>query len=213
MIKITWLGHASFCIECGKVIYLDPFEKILRSPADYIICSHDHYDHSDIETIENLRTDKTQVITTPYTALKLFRPVIKVKQNECHTFKDFRLRTLPAYNIEKPYHPYGFGMGVIIEIDGKSIYHTGDTDLIPEIETISGIDLIMIPVDGLHGMDYKSAAALVKKIRPKYAIPMHYGTIRDVGSYSDAKNFKKLVEKTTNTKAVIIEIGELFELK
>lgn len=76
-------------------------------------------------------------------------------------------------------------------MEGISIYHTGDSDSIPEMSDIKP-DILLIPVSGTYVMTAKEAAKAVEKIKPKIAIPMHYGTI--VGSDTDAKEFKDIVK-------------------
>jgi L-ascorbate metabolism protein UlaG (beta-lactamase superfamily) len=78
-----------------------------------------------------------------------------------------------------------------VTINGVSVYHTGDSDLIPEMTDLKP-DILLVPVSGTYVMTASEAANAVAKIKPKLAIPMHYGTI--VGSDEDAKEFKKLVK-------------------
>jgi len=110
-----------------------------------------------------------------------------------------KIRAINAYNTSKinpdtkrPFHPKEDNkVGFLIDINGVTIYHTGDSDLVPEMSDLQP-DVLLIPVSGTYVMTAKEAAQAVEKIKPKIAIPMHYGTI--VGSEHDAKEFKQLVK-------------------
>ena len=102
---------------------------------------------------------------------------------------DVTIKAVPAYNQGKPFHPRSNNwVGYLITIDNTKVYHAGDTDLIPEINDIEA-DFALLPIGGTYTMNVQEAASCVKKIKPKVAIPMHYGSI--VGSNSDALEFKK----------------------
>ncbi|MCM8785785.1 MAG: MBL fold metallo-hydrolase, partial [Candidatus Omnitrophica bacterium] len=90
--------------------------------------------------------------------------------------------------------------GYIIEIEGKKIYVAGDTDFIPEMKNISA-DIVIVPVGGTYTMNAEEAANAVNTIKPKVAIPYHYGDI--VGSEKDAKLFSSFV---LNSEVKILKI-------
>ena len=102
------------------------------------------------------------------------------------------IETVPAYNPAKQFHPkINEWLGYIVEINGTRIYHAGDTDLIPEMNNIKA-DMAFLPVGGTYTMGAEEAAKAANTIKPKIAVPMHYGSI--VGSKSDAERFKGLCE-------------------
>jgi L-ascorbate metabolism protein UlaG (beta-lactamase superfamily) len=103
---------------------------------------------------------------------------------------------VPAYNTSKfkspgvLYHPPGDGkVGYVVEMDGRRVYHAGDTDAIPEMVQIE-VDVALIPVSGTFVMTAEEAAAACSTLLAKVVVPMHYGTI--VGSGNDAQRFKEL---------------------
>ncbi len=105
---------------------------------------------------------------------------------------DFTFETVPAYNKLKPFHQKSAGwVGYILELDGTRVYIAGDTDATKEAEAVK-CDIAMIPIGGTYTMNFKEAAKLINKMRPKCAIPTHYGSI--VGKPSDGEDFKKLVD-------------------
>ena len=100
---------------------------------------------------------------------------------------------VPAYNLDKPNHKQSSKyLGYILTINNKRIYHAGDTDLIPEMNSIEA-DIALLPVSGKYVMDPEEAANAANLIRPEVAIPMHYGSV--IGSKEDAEKFKSLVDE------------------
>jgi L-ascorbate metabolism protein UlaG (beta-lactamase superfamily) len=193
MEEIKWLGHASFKISGEKVVYIDPWKlEGKNEEADIILITHDHYDHCSLADIEKLRGSKTTVVAPPDAAKKITGDVREVKSGRDLTVKGIKIETYPAYNLEKSFHPRANGwLGYVITINGKRIYHTGDTDLIPEMDKIRA-DVVLLPVGGTYTMDAKQAAQAANRIKPKLAIPMHFGSI--VGSSKDAEEFRSLCQ-------------------
>ena len=193
MEEIKWLGHASFKISGEKVVYIDPWKlEGKNEAADIILITHDHYDHCSLADIEKLKGSKTTVVAPPDAAKKITGDVREVKSGRDLTVKGIKIETYPAYNLEKSFHPRANGwLGYVITINGKRIYHTGDTDLIPEMDKIRA-DVVLLPVGGTYTMDAKQAAQAANRIKPKLAIPMHFGSI--VGSSKDAEEFRSLCQ-------------------
>lgn len=197
-LMIEWLGHDSFRLSGGgKVVYIDPYQ--LRShepPADLILITHAHFDHFDAGEIEQLRRDSTVAAGPEEVAAQL--PGCQVlKPGDERELAGIRVQAVHAYNVNKfrspgqPFHPKGDGLGYLIEIEGERIYHTGDSDAIPEMEGLQP-DVVLIPVSGTYVMTAEEAVEAVRAMRPKKAIPMHYGAI--VGSEEDAQRFAQLTE-------------------
>jgi L-ascorbate metabolism protein UlaG (beta-lactamase superfamily) len=188
-IKIKWLGHAGFKIKKDKVIYIDPYQMNETEPADIILITHEHYDHCSLDDIEILRKKDTIIIGPKKAVKNLGENTIVIKPGDRKEVKDIVIDAIPAYNIGKKFHPKSEGwVGYVITIYGIKIYHAGDTDLIPEMEKLA-VDIAMLPVGGDYTMNAEEAAAAANKIKPKIAIPMHYGTI--VGTKDDADEFKE----------------------
>ena len=132
-----------------------------------------------------------------------------IQPSQEFVFKNVRITTLPAYNIDKPFHPKEEAwVGYLIKMNDVLIYHAGDTDLIPEMQTLTGFRhegqklVALLPVGGRFTMNAEEAAESAKLIKPFIAIPMHYGTI--VGTEEDAKEFKTLCSEE-NLNAEIME--------
>ena len=189
MPNITWLGHASFLIENSLNIFIDPWKIKTNKKADIILITHNHYDHLSPEDINKIKTPKTKIFgpkncQEKIPSINILEPGKKFKE------KTLEIKAVPAYNINKTYHPKEMkNVGFIIEIDRKRIYHAGDTDLIPEMQDLKNIDIALLPIGGTYTMNWQEAVKAVSIIKPKLAIPMHYNDI--IGSTEDAKKFKE----------------------
>lgn len=197
--NIEVLIHSSIKINKGKVIYIDPY-KIDKeyNDADFIFITHSHYDHFSEKDIIKVIKNNTTVIIPEELMKKVLKlgvsqeNIIPVEPNECEIFEDIEFETIPAYNINKPFHKKENGwVGYIIELKGIRYYIAGDTDITEENQKVQ-CDVAFVPVAGTYTMDYKEAAKLVNTIKPKVAIPIHYGDI--VGTVGDAKKFIKLLD-------------------
>jgi len=188
--NIHWLGHASFKITHDKTIYIDPYEIEGGETADIILITHNHYDHCSLEDIEKIKGPQTVIITTSDTASQISGNVKTIKPGDTITEAGISIEAVPAYNVRKSFHPKENNwVGYIITIGDKRVYHTGDSDAIPEMSAVKA-DIVLIPVGGTYTMSAEEAAQVINKIMPEYAIPMHYGTI--IGSREDAQRFVNL---------------------
>jgi len=189
--NIKWLGHAGFKIKGEKTVYIDPFKINDKEPADIIIITHEHFDHLSPEDISKIQTGKTVVVTTPDCYSKVSGNVKTINPGTSLVVDGIKIEAVPAYNTNKQFHPKANGwIGVVVAINGKRVYHAGDTDSIPEMASLKNIDIALLPVSGTYVMTAEEAADAANKIMPKVAVPMHYGSI--VGSRADAERFKSL---------------------
>jgi L-ascorbate metabolism protein UlaG (beta-lactamase superfamily) len=191
--NIHWLGHSGFRInnKAGIIIYIDPFRlEAVEDRADLILITHEHYDHFSPEDIAKIKKAETEILIPVGSADKISGRVHGVKPGDRLEIKNLKIEVVPAYNLDKEFHPRENGwVGYIIEVDGLRIYHAGDTDLIPEMNDIKA-DVVLLPVSGTYTMTAREAAEATKRIKPKIAVPMHYGEI--VGSAADAEEFARL---------------------
>lgn len=186
--------HSSIRIEDRKIIYIDPYginEK--TSDADIILITHNHYDHFSADDIKKVIKEDT-VIVCPENMEVSGLSVVKAKVGEKIDIKGISIETVPAYNVQKPFHPKDNGwLGYIINSTANGrIYIAGDTDINEDNKKVK-CDIAMLPVGGTYTMDYKQAAELAGIIRPEYVIPIHYGSV--VGTALDGTNFSKAVDK------------------
>jgi L-ascorbate metabolism protein UlaG (beta-lactamase superfamily) len=191
---LHWIAHDTFRIDHPVVIYIDPWNLPDDSPkGDIVLVSHDHHDHCSPEDVEAVRTKDTVVVANPGAAKKLRGPVEVMRPGEERTYAGVIIKTVPAYNLEKPFHPKGEEhLGFILEIDGERLYFAGDTDHIPEMESVE-CDLALLPVSGKYVMDAEEAAEAAATLHPKLIVPMHYGA-GVVGTVADAQRFSELCD-------------------
>ena len=192
--NIEVLYHSSIRINKEKIIYIDPF-KINKNynDADIIFITHDHYDHYSEEDIDKVINENTTIIIPDELLTKLLRKginknaIITVEPNKNYMVQGIKFETISAYNTNKTFHPKENGwVGYIIIINGIRYYIAGDTDITEENKQVK-CDVAFVPVGGTYTMDFKEAASLINEIKPKIAIPIHYGSI--VGTEQDAIDF------------------------
>lgn len=191
--RLHWLGHDSFYVQGSKVVYFDPWDVPESAPpADIILISHAHHDHCSPQDVERLSKPETVIVADYESAAQVSGEVRVVAPGDVLEVAGVIIRAVPAYNLDKPFHPKDAGwLGFVVEIDGVSIYHTGDSDHIPEMKGLSP-DIALIPVSGTYVMDAEQAINAARDINPKIAVPMHYGKI--VGDENDAKRFAQTLK-------------------
>ena len=178
--EIFWLGHASFKIKMfsGRIIYLDPYNiKNGEEKADIIVSSHSHGDHFSRSDIKKIWKDDT-ILLGPVSiadSLKKFDGQA-LEIGEEFAYKDFTIELFPAYTIKKGTHPKSNNwVGTIIESAGKSVYHAGDTERIPEMKELANrkITVALLPCGGTYTMDFEEATDAALDIQPEIVVPMH----------------------------------------
>ena len=196
--NVEVLYHSSIRIKGNKTIYIDPFKINENSnDADLIFITHDHYDHYSEEDIDKVK-NKDSIIIAPENLLKKLlkkgieqNNIVLVEPGQIYEANGIKFETVPAYNLGKPFHPKGNNwVGYIINIDEINYYIAGDTDLTNENKQVR-CDVAFVPVGGTYTMNYTEAAELVNNIKPKIAVPIHYGSI--VGTKQDAEKFINLL--------------------
>ncbi len=203
--NIEVICHSSIVINKEKVIYVDPFriDKNYNN-ADIIFITHDHYDHYSPEDINKVKKENT-IIVAPKTLLRevssLRMEHVIVTPNETYKVDNILFETVPAYNINKKFHPKeNEWVGYIIIIGENRYYISGDTDITPDNKKVK-CDVAFLPIGGTYTMNYKEAADLANTIKPKIVVPIHYGSI--VGTKQDAINFSKLIMPNIECKILM----------
>lgn len=217
-VELKWLGHSGFLINNSKKIYIDPYNIPENSEkADIILITHSHYDHCSFEDINKIIQEGTKIIMPADCQSKItrFETPIKmevIQQGQELDLGNLKISAVPAYNIDKQFHPKDDAwLGYLIKMNDVLIYHAGDTDVIPEMQKLTGHRqegkefIALLPVGGRFTMSAEEAAEAANIIKPTLAIPMHYGSI--VGTEKDAQDFVEFCrEKEINAK--ILEKGE-----
>jgi L-ascorbate metabolism protein UlaG (beta-lactamase superfamily) len=211
----------------GINIYIDPFRispdtgENQEDKADFIFITHSHYDHCSIEDIRHLTKNGTRIISTPdcQSKFKHISENIQINVAEADSksvFENEKIKywCVRAYNVDKKYHPREEDwVGYLIQIGDEEnldenvlIYHAGDTDFIPEMKNIENIDIAFLPIGGAYTMNAGEAAKAASIIKPKLAIPMHFGKLEGVGSREDAEIFVRLCSGS-DVDARILTLG------
>ena len=216
MENINWFGHASFSFadENGnRIYYVDPFDLKPQSleKADLIFITHAHPDHFSQTDIQKIIKEATIIIAPPDILEKIDisedRKLL-VEPNAEYEVKEFKFQTVPAYNNHPEklaFHPKENNwVGYIFVLNGKQVYHAGDTDFIPEMKGLTDMHLYiaMLPIGGHYTMDEKEAAAAANTIKAEFTIPMHYRRLLGEKHKDAEENFKKLV---TGSEVIILE--------
>jgi L-ascorbate metabolism protein UlaG (beta-lactamase superfamily) len=174
---ITWFGQSAFRVrtDAGPAVFIDPFMVPPRAgPADLILVTHPHRDHYDRKAIRGLSRAATKVVLPRSCAGS---GEIGMSPGESLSFGEARVSGIPAYNLEKRFHPRSCGwLGYLIEAGGLRIYHAGDTDSIPEMRDLRP-DIALIPIGGTFAMDGAEALEAVDLMKATLAVPMHYGML------------------------------------
>ncbi|MCW8965897.1 MAG: MBL fold metallo-hydrolase [Candidatus Pacearchaeota archaeon] len=211
-IELRWLGHSGFMIKNSKVIYIDPYNiNEQKEKADLILLTHSHYDHCSVADMSKIVKEGTKIVAPADCQSKIARFDIAVRMELIEVGKELDLGSVkvlavPAYNIDKHFHSKDEGgIGCLIKMDNVVIYHAGDTDVIPEMQKLTGHNhkdkefIALLPVGGRFTMSAEEAAEAAKIIKPTLAIPMHWGSI--VGSREDAEEFVEICgENKINAK-------------
>ncbi len=223
-ITIRCLAHASFQIKTeDQNIYIDPstnhtgLKKSHFQPANMILVTHGHGDHFDKKLIKDIRKLGSPIIAPPNLKKEIKGGVVwdlSPGQFMKMATSDGTIWATEAYNVKRfrpngePFHPKGFGVGFILKLEEKKIYHAGDTDLIPEMEGIhdADIDVALLPAGDTYTMDLEEAAEAALIIKPKVVIPMHL-------KGADPTAFKEKVESQSDIKVVILGEGEEYTLE
>lgn len=204
-IEINYLGHSGFMLKFGcegnvRRVAIDPYnvsEGIEK--ADVILITHSHYDHCSIKDIQKISRAGSVLIVPADVQSKITRVdgvrMEVMEEGEEIAFGNLRVEAVPAYNIGKKFHTKKDGwIGYVVKLGKVIVYHAGDTDLIPEMDKLTGYGkqgnyfICLLPVSGVYVMTAEEAVSVVEKLKPLVALPMHYGS-GVAGTIEDAKNF------------------------
>lgn len=193
-----------------KTIYFDPYDldpDFEPHDADIIFITHPHYDHFSPDDIRQIMNENTKFVCTP--DVKEDIQGMGVSEERILTVEpffdgyidEFHFTTIPAYNIGKDYHKREYNwVSYIVDIEENKFYIAGDTDITPEAKEVK-CDIAFVPIGGTYTMTAREAAELIKIIKPKKAIPTHYGTV--VGSEEDREAFREYLVGITDVEIFI----------
>jgi len=199
---VEWLGHSGFRISAGRqTIYIDPYRVPEGAPAaDLILVTHGHYDHFSRSDIERVSHRDTWLVGPASVTEEASGRVVSIAPGETiepDFLRGVAVSAVAAYNTSKRdaegrlFHPREAGfVGYDLNVRGERLYHAGDTDVIPEMDGVAGVDIALLPVSGTYVMTPEEAAEAARRIQPRLAVPMHWG--QHLGTKADANRFAEL---------------------
>jgi L-ascorbate metabolism protein UlaG (beta-lactamase superfamily) len=184
-LEITFIGHGTLMLAyAGKIIHVDPYSCLTNyaklPKADLILITHHHGDHLDLEALEPIRTDKTVVVHTEKCTAKVKGGVV-MDNGDSREEAGITIDAVPAYNVEhtrdngEPYHVKGEGNGYVLTFGDTRVYIAGDTENIPEMEELEGIECAFLPMNLPYTMTPEMVAEAAKVVKPKVLYPYHFG--------------------------------------
>ena len=184
-LNITFIGHGSLMMTFdGKIIHIDPYSKVadytMLPKADLIIVTHDHSDHFDPAALQSITTSTTQILLPLVCADKVPGAIV-MNNDETREIFGITIKAVPAYNLVhkrengQPFHPKGVGNGYVVTFGDTKIYVAGDTENIPEMQALQGIDIAFLPMNLPYTMTPQMVADAARSFRPKILYPYHYG--------------------------------------
>jgi L-ascorbate metabolism protein UlaG (beta-lactamase superfamily) len=201
-LEVRAIGHATFVLEWqGKTIYVDPVgasERFAPSdPPDLILITDVHGDHLSADTVQAIATPETRIVAPPavvdrFPATDRDRITPLANGASLH-WGAVKIAAIPMYNTTPEWadrHVKGRGNGYVIELGGRRIYVSGDTEDIPEMRALEAIDLAFVCMNPPNTMDLEAAADAVLEFQPKVVYPYHY---RSRQGFSDVGRFRELV--------------------
>jgi len=205
-LKITFIGHASLIFEFNKrIIYVDPVSKYAdysKLPkADLILITHEHGDHLDSKAIELIKKDGIKIFCNEASLSTLPEGSV-LKNSDKISFKGTKILAVPAYNITnkrengEAFHPKGIGNGYILTFANVKIYLAGDTENIPEMKNLKGIDIAFLPMNLPYTMTPAMVVDAVRMFNPKILYPYHTGN-------TDVNELVKLLKDKKNCEVRI----------
>ena len=208
--RFTWFRQSAYRFDGEDLtVYIDPWGVTDPTPADVVFITHAHFDHFSTEDLDKIRKEGTKIFAPVDVAEELSGDVVPVQPGDSVQAGSITGQAVPAYNVAEDrleMHPKANKwVGYVLTLGGNTYYHAGDTDHLPELDEIR-TDVAFLPIGGTYTMDAPEAAEMAKALRPKLAVPMHYGFV--VGSPSDADRFAKEADPI---KVQILEPTNPFE--
>lgn len=215
---VSWYGNDAFSVIYGVTLYIDPVNIPADQPkADAILFTHPHPENFNLGDIRNLLGGYTNIYGPQEVITQIKESDLKLLDDQLHVVKpydeivtgSYSFTTVPAYNTTKDLHPQvnnwvGYIISIITPRGEAKLYFSGDTNLIPEMESLAGkIDVAFISIDPEHGMDnLVEAVKAVTMLDPEIAVPMHYSG--EPGSEAEADKFVGMLSEIDGIDGIMM---------
>lgn len=184
-LTITFLGHGSLMLDFNQVnISIDPYSGVANyaqlPKADLILITHEHHDHLDKGSLASIRTAETDLVLTEPCARQVEGGIV-MHNGDVRTVRGIQIEAVPAYNLVhergdgQPFHPKGVGNGYILTFGDVRVYIAGDTENIPEMKALTGIDIAFLPMNLPYTMTPEMVADAATAFKPGILYPYHFG--------------------------------------
>lgn len=190
------------------VIYTDPTQGKTRYSAyptpDLILISHEHHEHFDSTTLEQIAGPNTRIVVPPFVMQQLpaslKNQAIALANGEMSEVGAVRVEAIPAYGLKGQsahWHPFGRGNGYVLTVDGQRLYIAGSTDTTPEVLQLQNINIAFLPLYPTYAMGVNDAIQAVQAIKPQFTYIYQYN------SRSTRDNFIQKMNNSLITTTVI----------
>ena len=202
-LTITCIRHGTLMFAFnGKILHVDPVSQFADysalPKADLILITHEHGDHLDPKAIAAITKAGTEIYA-PESCKAALPAAVVMMNGDTRDFRGIKIEAVPAYNLSAAFHPKGRGNGYVLTFGDKRVYVAGDTENIPELAALKGVNVAFLPVNLPYTMSIEMAAAAVKVLQPKIFYPYHYGD----------SDIAKLVELLKGEKGIEVRVREM----
>jgi L-ascorbate metabolism protein UlaG (beta-lactamase superfamily) len=208
-LRITFLGHGSLMLEFKQLnIFIDPFSRVAdysKLPkADMILITHEHQDHLDQTALGAVQTQDTDMVMTETCAGQVSTGHV-MQNGDAITLRGIHIEAVPAYNLVhkrdngQPFHPKGAGNGYILTFGDLKVYIAADTENIPEMKVLTGIDVAFLPMNLPYTMTPEMVADAAKSFQPRILYPYHFGNT----------DTQKLLDLMRDEKGIDVRIRQM----
>jgi L-ascorbate metabolism protein UlaG (beta-lactamase superfamily) len=207
--RLTFVGHATTLVRLGETAILtDPFlrrglgplrrqvpqpDRELLDSVDVVVVSHLHRDHLDLPSLRRVSRDTAVVVPRgagPLVSKAIRGEVVELSLGDSTTVEGVTVTAVPAVHHSRRDRwsgPHADPVGYVLQSDRRRVYFAGDTDLYPEMNELPSLDLALLPVWGWGAkigrghLDPERAALALQRLRPRLAVPIHWGTFYPFG--------------------------------